>query len=83
MDLNTINLELQPPNLLIKYLKVSTGTTTKQLAERAGIAYATLIKIEAGTGQCTMRTATKLSEAFNLNAEVLLVTAHKYNQQLK
>lgn len=79
-----ITLETLPINKSLKFLKLEHGLTTKELADKIGISYHTLYKLEAGSKalKCSHKTTTKIAQAFNLDLALLMQTVDEYNAYL-
>ncbi|MFC1548702.1 helix-turn-helix domain-containing protein [Candidatus Omnitrophota bacterium] len=57
----------------IKKLRKTHKLSQEQLAQRAGVTYSTLIKIESGANQNpTLETISKISEAFKISLDKLV-----------
>lgn len=57
----------------IKKLRKEQGLSQEQLAQKAGITYSTLIKIESGLNKNpTLETLTKIANTFNIKIDELV-----------
>lgn len=57
----------------IKELRKKTGWSQQKLAEKSGLSYSVITKIEQGTSkQPTIQTIIKLANAFNVSLDNLL-----------
>jgi len=57
---------------IIKNLRRRAGITTEELAERAKLTRATVVKVESGDGNPTINTIEAISSVFNLSASELI-----------
>ena len=56
----------------IKILRTKKGLTQQKLADKAGLSFATITKIESGLVQPFITTLVKLSQALDVELEIML-----------
>lgn len=60
-------------NIKIKYYRKKLGWSQQKLAERAGVAYNVITRLEQGLSkQPTIQTIIKIADAFNISVDKLI-----------
>lgn len=81
--MRSITLEQLPPDMLVRVLIALDGVSTKDFSSAIDISYRTVLDVSKGTIPCGHKLLYALALKYNLDLNLLILSANEYNTRFR